>query len=128
MLKQNIFFVASKKIVFETAGDFVYFPVWWYTVGLKQIIENRISSVTGMASNLALRILVQSLFKPMFGQYDRAGRIISFFMRIVIMIARLIYFGIYTILQFVIIIVWIAVPAYIVYRIISMYTFSYVGG
>ena len=126
MLRQNIVFLATKTLFFDIAWDFVYFPIWWYTVGLQHIVMNGMKNILAMADHLALRLLVLNIFKPMFAQTDRAGRIISFFMRVVILIARSVYLFIYTLLQLVLIVGWIIVPAFVVYRLLSIFILSYV--
>ncbi|MEK7583935.1 MAG: hypothetical protein AAB490_01710 [Patescibacteria group bacterium] len=126
MMQQNIVFLASKTLFFDIVWDFLYFPIWWYTVGLQHTAVNSMKNINAMAGHLALRLLVLNIFKPMFAQTDRAGRIISFFMRVVILIARAIFFFIYTLLQLVLIIGWIIVPALIVYRLLSIFILSYV--
>ena len=128
MLRQNIFFVAGKSIFIDIIGDALFFPLWWYTSGLKHVIENFVRSIIEMSDHLALRLLILNIFKPMFAQTDRAGRMISFFMRIVILIGRSIYFLIYTILRLLIVLVWIAIPAFVFYRLVTIYWYSYVAG
>jgi len=127
MIKQNILVASGRSILVDIVWDFVYFPVWWYTSGLKQITLGRIKSIENMVDHLALRLLLLNIFKPMFAQYDRAGRIISFFMRIVILIGRSIYFFVYSALQLVIVIIWLLLPALVVYRIIGIYFTRYAG-
>jgi hypothetical protein len=127
MVQQNIIILSIKSIVVDIIGDALYFPIWWYTVGLKHIVMNRVKSLEAMSNQLALRLLILNIFKPMFAQSDRAGRIISFFMRIVILIARSIFFVIYTFLQALIILIWIGVPLLIFYRLVGIYFSWYVS-
>lgn len=127
-LKQNIIVAAGRSIAIDIVGDVLYFPIWWYTSGLKYRLKRFIQSIGDMADQLALRLLLLNIFKPMFAQYDRAGRIISFFMRIVILIARSVYFFIFMLLQILIIAVWILLPVLIVSRIFEIYLLRYVAG
>lgn len=120
-LKQNIFFVAGKSILVDLIGDVIYFPIWWYTAGFFQVLKNFARNIKSMASQLALRLLVLNIFKPMFAQYDRAGRIISFFMRIVILVGRAVYFMLYLIVQTALVLVWLLLPIVAVLRLIDMY-------
>jgi hypothetical protein len=128
MIKQNIVYLAGKSFAVDIIGDALYFPIWWYTLGLRHIIFNAFKSIRDTAHNLALRLLVLNIFKPMFAQYDRAGRIISFFMRVVILIARTIYIVIFAILRLIIVVIWIMFPLLVVYRLIDIFILSYVGG
>jgi len=120
-LKQNIFFVAGKSILVDLIGDVIYFPIWWYTAGLAQVLKSFARNIKSMASQLALRLLVLNILKPMFAQYDRAGRIISFFMRIVILVGRAVYFVLYLIVQAALVLVWLLLPIVAVLRLIDMY-------
>ncbi|MBI4090586.1 MAG: hypothetical protein HY422_01030 [Candidatus Komeilibacteria bacterium] len=127
-LKQNIFAAAGRSIAVDIVGDVLYFPIWWYTSGLKYRLKRFMQSIGEMADHLALRLLLLNIFKPMFAQYDRTGRIISFFMRIVILIVRSVYFFIYSIVQMVIVVVWLLLPVLIVSRILEIYLLRYVTG
>ena len=127
MVQQNILVLALKSIIVDIIGDALYFPIWWYTMGLKHIVMNRLKSLDSMSNQLALRLLILNIFKPMFAQSDSTGRIISFFMRIVLLIGRSIFFGIYTLLQLLIILFWVSLPVFIFYRIVSIYFAWYVA-
>jgi hypothetical protein len=121
MVQQNIIVLAVKSIVVDIIGDALYFPIWWYSVGLKTVLMNRVRSLDAMSEQLALKLLILNIFKPMFAQSDSAGRIISFFMRIVILIARSVFFAIFAVLQLCILILWVGVPLYVFYRIVGIY-------
>lgn len=81
-----------------------------------------------MSNQLALRLLILNIFKPMFAQSDSAGRIISFFMRIVLLIGRSLFFIVFALLQAVILLAWVMVPIFVFYRIVSIYFSWYVAG
>lgn len=125
MRTQNIALLAAKSIVVDVIGDVLYFPLWWYSAGLRYRLQRFVMSVTTMADQLALRLLVLNIFKPMFAQSDRAGRIISFFMRIVILIARSIYFFVFMLLQLLLIVFWVVVPIFVAVRIVEIYLSVY---
>lgn len=121
MTSQNIIVVAGKLLLVDVIADALYFPLWWYTAGLAQFARGRARSVMETSENLALRLLLLNIFKPMFAQYDRVGRIISFFMRIVILVGRAVYFFLYCALQLAVLAAWILLPLFIFYRIVSIY-------
>jgi hypothetical protein len=54
------------------------------------------------------------MFQPMFGQSDREGRIISFFMRLLIVAYKSVLFLGQFILYFTIVIFWVGLPALVV--------------
>ncbi len=117
--KDNIFSTAIKYVAVEILWDIVYFPIWWYTKGLARIWQYaRDSALFHIVRRLGLGIWMKSMFKPMYGDYTKEGRIISFFMRIVVLIWKLIATFMWLILLFVLIIVWIALPAVIIYYIL----------
>src|SRR3989339_842340 len=91
-MTQNIIVQASKSLIIDLIGEILYFPIWWYGPGLKRTVLHVFKSIKNTSRNLALVIMFKSLFKPMFGQYDREGRIISFFMRLFLTLGRLLSF------------------------------------
>lgn len=121
MIRQNSFLVATRMVALDVIMEALYAPVWWYTAGLRHIALNRLKNMRDTASHLALRLLILNIFQPMFAQFDRAGRIISFFMRIIIIIARLVYFLVYCIFELAILALWVAVPLFVLYRLIVLY-------
>ena len=61
----------------------LYFPVWWYTGGLVMIIGKAGRNISDANNQLAWTLLGRYLFTPMYGDYTRSGRAISFFMRLI---------------------------------------------
>ena len=118
-VNRNIGLVTARYIIVDLVGDIIYFPLWWYTQGLKKVVLTFYFNLQSTARNLALRLLLLNILKPMFGQYDRAGRVISFFMRLVILIGRLLYFAAYVLLLVVLLIIWLGLPVLIVYRLLT---------
>ncbi|MBU1203437.1 hypothetical protein KKH39_05335 [Patescibacteria group bacterium] len=121
-MTQNIIVQATKSLVIDLIGEILYFPIWWYTQGLKKMVLYVINSIQNTNRNLALTLMLKSMFKPMFGQYDREGRIISFFMRLILIIVRLIFFILLSILYLSIIIFWIFLPIVAVWGILSNFS------
>lgn len=87
MIRSNTSFLL-KSVLWDFAGNIIYFPIWWYTKGLKKAGLFLISFVGSMEMRLAVRVWVVNLFKPMYAATDIAGRIISFFMRLFMIIVR----------------------------------------
>lgn len=103
----------------ELVGDILYFPIWWYSAGFIQFLNSLINRLKDTERHLAIRLLAQNLFLPMFGQDDRQGRIISFFMRLVLLFGRVIYFCGFIIISLVLMIFWLALPIIIIIRLLS---------
>jgi len=72
----------AKFLLADVIGDALYFPLWWYSRGLLRFLFALVGRWRNMAAKLGLGVWTRYLFTPMFGQYDAAGRIISFFVRI----------------------------------------------
>jgi len=107
-----------KYITLDIFLDILYFPLWWYTKGLKKVFNFIKEKAGDLAQTLAIKILLANLFKPMFGQYDRAGRIISFFMRCFQLLIRLFLFLFGLLGLLILLIIWFALPIISFYQII----------
>lgn len=81
--KGNLIWDATFVVAREVILDILYFPFWWYTLGLKERFFNLQEKIKNIAHALALPILFRHLLKPMYGDYTLSGRIISFFVRII---------------------------------------------
>lgn len=117
MLKNNLFFY-SGKILAELGRDILYFPVWWYAHGLLELIDKLIIFIKNREKGLALSVWVKNIFRPMYGQTDWQGKLISFGFRIFEIIARGIIMLFWLIFVLIIIFVWIILPIFVVYEII----------
>lgn len=111
--------VQSVKVLFwELFKEIVYFPIWWYTGGLKRHLLYVWHSVVRLNRNLSLSLMFKNIGKPMFGQYDRAGRIISFFMRLLLLVTRSIVFILFSLFYLLLLIAWAVLPLVIVWQIL----------
>lgn len=120
-VRSSIILASGKYFLIELVGDVLYFPLWWYSVGFRQLLLSLGRSLRSSERYLALGLLARSLFLPMFGQYDREGRIISFFMRLVILIGRSIYMLGLLAIDFLLIVVWLGLPVVVVVRLLSFF-------
>ena len=114
----NAFTSALKYVFLELIGKVLYFPVWWYSDGTKKVLFYVGREILGVANALGIVILFKNLLKPMYGDYSKSGRIISFFVRIVQFIFLMIAIIIWSILVSFLFIIWIFLPILIVYSII----------
>ena len=97
--------------------SFLYWPIWWYSAGLVGVIKFCGQEIIDQQARLGLMIWIKNIFTPMYGQYDIEGRIISFFVRLVSIIARFILLLVWIIIIFLILVVWISLPPLIIYEI-----------
>ena len=98
--------------------DIVFFPFWWYSLGLAKTVKNLAGFVAGKEKSLALMIWIKNIFVPMYGQRDIQGAIISFFIRLIQIIFRSVILLFWVIIAVALFWLWVLVPILIVYMII----------
>ena len=118
MASQNLVWKSLRYILVEILLDFVYFPLWWYSRGLKKVALFFQRQVRDRAERLSLRILIANLFNPMYGDYSKSGRIISFFLRIIVFGFKMILMFIWTIILLIVLFIYLLLPPFIIYNIV----------
>ena len=118
MMSSNSFIFYSLKIIGELVFDVLYFPLWWYSRGLLNLMLGVKNFLADKQKSLALLVWVKNIFKPMYAQYDWAGILISFFVRLIQIIFRSIFMLFWTILALAVIVFWLLLPVLAVYEII----------
>ncbi len=122
-MSQNVILATIKYILVEIILDVLYFPVWWYSKGLLRAVRwARNSAAFHLQRRVALRIWLRNMFKPMYGDYSKEGRIISIAFRFIILIWKLIIAGLWIIVLWILVLLWIALPAAVVYYIVYQVT------
>lgn len=111
----RLFFVIAN----ETVVDFLLFPVWWYTKGLVRMGKGIGRAIAERQRRLALGLWIANLFKPMYGQEDWQGKIISFFFRLLILFWRVVLFLLWLVCMVVLFLLYVLLPAASVYGIIA---------
>lgn len=101
----------------ELIGDFVTWPLWWYSAGLVRFIRRRWSSLAAFEASIGLTVWVVNWTKPMFAQYDIAGKIISLFMRTILIVLKSVQLICFGLAQVVLVLVWLALPLLAVWGI-----------
>jgi hypothetical protein len=114
---QNSFFLLIKYITIDLVGDFIYFPIWWYTRGLKKTLLFTGLKIQEVQNSLGVSVWAKNIFRPMYGQYDLQGRFISFLMRFFQLILRSIVFAFAFVFILVLPIIWIVLPIFVVFQI-----------
>lgn len=112
MFKHN-FLSYGSQIILKTLAEIIYFPIWWYSFGLVEIIKKGWRFFIERERALGFRVWLKNILVPMYGQYDMAGRIISFFIRLVQVIARGIFLIFWLVLVIASILLWLAVPIFL---------------
>ena len=113
--------VVLQQILLEALLDIVYAPIWWYTRGVVFWLQKCISFLKTGNESLAPGLWLKNLFVPMFGQYDWQGRIISFLIRFVQVVARgfvLVIWGIGCVMLF---LMWLLFPLMVGYEFLVVF-------
>jgi hypothetical protein len=87
-MSQPIIVQVGKRFFVDSIGGILGFPVWWYTRGLKKWSRFAWSWFNSYRAILGVGVWVRNIFVPMYGSYDIGGRVVSFFMRLVMIIVR----------------------------------------
>lgn len=117
MLSEN-FFVSLGKVIAQIIGEVLYFPIWWYSVGFVRQVKNVFNIWRGEEEALGFSVWAKNIFTPMYGQYDWAGRLISFFVRLVQVIFRGAVLLIFLALALLALLIWLALPLIILFALV----------
>lgn len=109
----NSFALIFKLIFWDILVDILYFPVWWYTLGLRRAARNSWHKIRNTEASLGVWLWIRNIFVPMFGQHDAAGIIISFIMRVLQIIGRGLILLLISIFEIILLFLWIVLPVFI---------------
>lgn len=74
-----------------TTFNILTFPIWWYGEGLSLAWGHAKSQWGIILRSTGLLIFLRNMAQPLYGDYTRSGRIISFFLRIFLLIFILVW-------------------------------------
>ena len=117
-----MFLVVLPRLLAETFLDLLYFPLWWYSTGAYVSFKWCLQLVGMGSGHFAPGLWLANIFVPMYGQYDWEGRIISFFMRLVQVLARSFMLFVWILVCLVLFLIWLALPLLVVYGFWSIKT------
>jgi hypothetical protein len=106
--------VIARQIVL----DALYFPLWWYSRGLYICLRALLNFCDQWWRALAVALWLKYLFVPMYGQRDFFGRLISFMMRVLQIVFRMMLFVMIAGLASFAMLVWLILPVLIIWMII----------
>lgn len=121
-MTQNLFLSSLKFVFKDLIGDILYFPIWWYSGGTKKVALFCVNEIKEASRRLAIGILFSHLLKPMYGQYDLAGRVISLVFRMIQFVWHLLFLLIWMILIILIFFFWVGLPIITTWQIIIILT------
>lgn len=107
-----------QRITLDFFWHLVYFPIWWYTEGLKKALFYCLSLLRIGNGLMAPGLWLQNLFVPMFGQSDWQGRIVSVLMRFINVIIRGMGLFIWLIVIIFVFLLWFLWPIFVLYMLI----------
>jgi hypothetical protein len=80
--------VQAGKVYLKIVWDFIYFPFWWYSVGLIRTLRATGRFLRNQEMTIGFWVWLRNIFVPMYGQHDLAGRAISLVVRLIQVIFR----------------------------------------
>ena len=117
-MTKNNFYTYAPKIVLKFIWEIIYFPLWWYTVGLFRLLKGVRSFLHDRQVNLGVGVWLKNIFTPMYGQRDFISRLISFIVRLFQVIFRGLAWLLWLALCLIAILVWLLLPALVVYMLV----------
>jgi hypothetical protein len=118
--------ILLKSVLWDFFGNIIYFPIWWYTRGLKRVGLFFINFVSSMEMRLAVRIWIVNLFRPMYAVTDIPGRIISFFMRLSMIITRSLALIVIVFVSLILFAVYLVWPLFLVIMILIQFGTAFI--
>ena len=116
-----MFGIVLQRLALQFLLDSIFFPVWWYTLGLFRVSIGLWHSLQDANISLSPGLWLKNIFTPMYGQTDIEGRLMSVFMRIVNIIGRTIGLCAWIIVLLSALLLWLIIPACIVYMLFHVY-------
>lgn len=100
----------ARLIFVDLIGSVAWFPIWWYTKGIKKMIQWCFDGLRYRVRQYAFAIWIKNFFVPMYGQYDWQGRLISVFMRMVVLICRGVALAAEAVVYIFLVVAWAVLP------------------
>ncbi len=100
----------ARLLIFDLAGSVAWFPVWWYSTGLLNVVRAAHSTLAYRIRSYAFAIWIRNFFVPMYGQHDLTGRLVSVVMRFVVLVARGVALVVEAIVYGCGVLVWLVAP------------------
>ena len=113
--------VVLQRMALEFVLDLLYFPIWWYTGGVKHAAIFCYHLLQDGNMFLAPGLWLKNMFVPMFGQTDFQGRLMSIFMRFSNFIGRSIGLIIWFFVVLILFALWFVFPVFVVYMFMASF-------
>jgi hypothetical protein len=109
-----MYLMILQRLALELIWHIFYFPVWWYSGGIKRVGMFCFDLAMSGNQQLAPGLWLRNIFVPMFGQNDWQGRLMSFFMRSINILGRSLALVIWLLFAVLIFAAWIFFPMFVV--------------
>jgi hypothetical protein len=109
--------ITGSGIFSDILRDIVFFPIWWYSIGLIKACKKLAIFVAEKEKSLGLLVWIKNIFVPMYGQRDFQGKLISFFIRLVQIFFRSLILLVWVVLALIGFWIWFLSPIIIVYML-----------
>ena len=91
----------------------------WYVDGSRMFGRKFIGVLTDLDKTFALKVTLQHFFEPLYKDYTPIGRIMGIVGRTIRSFAGVVIYIVISLIAGVLYIIWLAIPAIVVYRIIK---------
>lgn len=108
--------VIAKDLFLDIVWEILYFPVWWYSRGLKKTAIFCWRKIADGWEALALTIHLTSFFKPMYGQRGIDAFILSLFTRFLWLVWHFFLFSLWFCVWLFVILTWLILPLFTVWQ------------
>ncbi|MFA5248497.1 MAG: hypothetical protein WC415_04715 [Patescibacteria group bacterium] len=106
------------KAFLDILKDVLFFPFWWYSVGLFKFGRVLLIFLGNREKVLAWSVWAGNIFTPMYGLRDIQGVIISFFIRIIQVVFRSIIMLFWLTILSAVLLIYLVFPPFAIYEII----------
>lgn len=117
-MAQPVIVQGLRILIVDIVGGILGFPVWWYSRGLAGWFRFIWNWFKDYQDVLGVSVWVKNIFVPMYGSYDIAGRIVSFFMRSAMIVLRSIALVLLGMLSIVLILLYLVLPIIITFMVV----------
>jgi len=109
--------IIIKDLFLDVFWEVLYFPLWWYSRGLKKTAFFCWYKIREGWKSLALSILLANFFKPMFGQRGFTAYILSLNTHFWQILWRLFLIAFWVVFWLFILLGWLVLPLFAIWQL-----------
>jgi hypothetical protein len=110
--------ILIRDLFLDTFWEILYFPLWWYSRGLKKTARFCWQKIKRGWRALALSILLVNFFKPMYGQRGLDVYILSLGTHFWQLLWRIFLFLLWVIFWLLVLLIWLTLPIFLIWQLI----------